>query len=70
MVHPELLRKYGKLFLFVVIGGILGFTFHLIWHSILNISLFSYSSHIINGIFHTVIGIITGIFVWYLLKRK
>ena len=62
--------KYKSLLLFAVIGGIVGFIFHLIWHFRLGIELFSFAPHIIGGVVYTVAGIIIGIFLWYLLNRK
>lgn len=62
--------KYKSAFFFAAISGILGFVFHLIWHFMLNIELFSFAPHNLWGFIHTVIGIIIGIFAWYLLNRK
>ncbi len=62
--------KYSLIFLFALVGGILGFIFHLIWHFKLGIELFVLSSHVLTGILHTVIGMIISVFVGYLVGRK
>ncbi len=53
-----------------LVGGIAGFTFHLIWHFKLNIPLLFFSSHISTGIFHTIIGIIIGGLIGYFIEKK
>lgn len=58
--------KYKSVLIFVVIGGILGFVFHLIWHFRIDIELFSFAPHIITGIIHTAVGMIMGLGVWAL----
>lgn len=62
--------KYRLIFLFALVGGILGFISHLIWHFKLGIQLFIFSPHILTGIFHTVIGIIIGGIIGYIMHRK
>ena len=62
--------KYKSAFLFGVVGGMIGVIFHLVWHYENNIKLFNYSSHIMSGIAYTIIGVIVGIFIWYLLNLK
>ena len=63
-------KKYKSAFLFAVIGGIIGFILHLNWHFKYNAQLFSFSPHIITGTLYTIVGIIIGLFIWYLLNRK
>lgn len=62
--------KKNRIIVFAISGGILGFGFHLIWHSLLEINLFSVGSHIINGVIHTLIGIIIGVIVHLIISRK
>lgn len=62
--------KFKLIFLFALIGGILGLTSHLIWHFRFNIELFNFGPHAITGTLYTIIGIIIGIFAWYLLNRR
>lgn len=64
------MKQKKNLFIFAITGGIVGFIFHLVWHFKLNISLFIFSSHILNGIFYTLIGIIIGVFMWYLINKN
>lgn len=63
-------KKYKSLFLFVVVGGIVGFVFHLLWHFWFDIELFNFAPHIIRGIIHTAIGMLIGLLAWYLFNRK
>lgn len=62
--------KNKIIYLLALVGGILGFTFHLIWHSVLEISLFTFSAHIFNGIIHTLIGAIIGSLIGFSIKKK
>lgn len=55
-------------FLLAIIGCIVGFIFHLVWHFKLNIILFSFSSHIINGTIYTGIGGLVGLLIGYLIS--
>ena len=63
-------RKYKSKFLFAVVGGVIGLIFHLSWHFKYNIQLFSFSPHVITGTLYTIIGIIIGLIIWYLLNKK
>lgn len=61
---------YKSVLLFAVIGGVLGLVFHLIRHFMLDIELLSFAPHNLWGVIYTVIGMIIGISVGYLLNRK
>ena len=60
--------KYKSVFLFAVIGGIIGFSFHVIWHCKSGIKLFNLAPHVVSGTVYTVIGVIVGVAISYLLK--
>lgn len=64
------LIEHKSVVLFAVIGGIIGFSFHLIWHIKYDVELFTIAPHNILGTLYTVIGAIIGIFVWYLVNKK
>ena len=63
-------KKYKSKFLFAVIGVVIGFMFHLNCHFKYNVQLFSFSPHVISGTLYTIIGIMIGLFIDYLLYRK
>lgn len=58
----------SKKFLFIIIGGISGLILHLVRHFGLNIPIFSFSSHIIEGIIYTIVGMIIGLIIGRLIK--
>ena len=62
--------KYKSLFLFAVIGGIIGLIFHLIWHFKNRVQLFTFASHNIAGTLYILSGMIIGVFLWYLCNTK
>lgn len=59
----------SKITIFAILGGILGFAFHLTWHSSTGIDLFSIGPHAIQGTVYTLIGTIIGILL-YLITPK
>lgn len=63
------IKNNKSVFLFIVGGGVIGFIFHLIWHYTYNIQLFNFDSHIVQGTLYTLIGIVLGIFIWFLLQE-
>lgn len=62
--------NYKSVFLFAAIGGIIGFLFHLIWHFEYGVPLFTFAPHNVAGTLYTLIGMVIGVFIWYLLNRK
>ena len=58
-----------KIIIFVVFGGILGFAFHLTWHSFTGIDLFSIGPHAIQGTVYTLIGIIIGALLYLVIPK-
>lgn len=58
-----------SMFPFIYSGGVIGFISHLIWHYIYGIELLRIDSHVVQGTLYTLMGIILGIFIWFLLQE-
>lgn len=61
--------KKSKIIIFAIFGGMLGFTFHLTWHSFTGVDLFSIGPHAIQGTVYTLIGIIIGVLLYLVIKK-
>ena len=62
--------KKSRLIIFIIIGGILGFSIHLVWHLSAGINLFSAGPHVISGVVFTLIGMIIGIIFYFIIPNK
>ena len=59
-----------RIVIFVIAGGILGFSVHLIWHSSTGVNLFSSGPHVIQGIIYTLLGGIIGGVLRLIIPKK
>ena len=64
------IRKMKTTYLWILVGGIVGLSFHLRWHSVQGVSLFSFAPHVISGFTYTLIGAAIGLSIGYLIKGK
>lgn len=55
---------------FAIIGGAVGFGFHLVWHYSTGTELFTFAPHNIQGTLFTIIGVIVGILISYSLRKS
>ena len=62
--------KKLRTIVFVLGGGILGFSTHLIWHSSAGVHLFSSGPHVIQGVIYTLVGMLIGLLMHLLLSKK
>lgn len=62
--------KKSRLIIFIIIGGILGFSAHLVWHLSTGVNLFSLASHVIQGVILALVGMIIGIIFYFIIPNK
>lgn len=61
--------KKLKITTFAILGGILGFAFHLTWHSFTGVNLLSIGPHAIQGTVYTLTGTIIGILLYLTIPK-
>ena len=62
--------KKSRIIIFAIIGGVVGLSVHLLWHSLLSIELFTAGPHVTTGTIFTVVGIIIGAILYFLIPKK
>ncbi len=62
--------KKTKKIIFPLVGGMLGFGIHLVWHFFMGIELFYYGSHVVSGVIYTLLGTTVGAVIYLVVRKK
>lgn len=62
--------KKAKIVIYSIVGGGVGFGVHLVWHYSMKVELFSFGSHVIDGVVYTLAGMVLGAVLYLVISKR
>lgn len=62
--------KRARIIIFPLVGGVIGFGVHLVWHFLMGLELFYFGSHVVSGVVYTLTGMVLGIILYLAVSKK